>query len=45
MVGKPSGRVDLIIDSIGLVIHGEGRWTRINMVKENVEVGENYILE
>ena len=27
-VGKPRGRVDLVIDSTGLVIHGEGRWTR-----------------
>ena len=27
-VGKPNGRVDLVIDSTGLVIHGEGRWTR-----------------
>ena len=27
-IGKPSGRVDLVIDSTGLVIHGEGRWTR-----------------
>ena len=26
-ISKPSGRVDLIIDSTGLVIHGEGRWT------------------
>ena len=26
--GKPHGRVDLVIDSTGLVIHGEGRWTR-----------------
>ena len=26
--GKPDGRVDLVIDSTGLVIHGEGRWTR-----------------
>ena len=26
-IGKPSGRVDLVIDSTGLVIHGEGRWT------------------
>ena len=26
--GKPNGRVDLVIDSTGLVIHGEGRWTR-----------------
>ena len=26
--GKPDGRVDLIIDSTGLVIHGEGRWIR-----------------
>ena len=24
-VGKPNGRVDLVIDSTGLVIHGEGR--------------------
>ena len=27
-VGQPNGRVDLVIDSTGLVIHGEGRWTR-----------------
>ena len=27
-IGKPSGRVDLVIDSTGLVIHGEGHWTR-----------------
>ena len=27
-IGNPSGRVDLVIDSTGLVIHGEGRWTR-----------------
>ena len=27
-VGKTNGRVDLVIDSTGLVIHGEGRWTR-----------------
>ena len=27
-VGKPRGRVDLVIDSTGLVIHGEGHWTR-----------------
>ncbi len=27
-IGKPNGRVDLVIDSTGLVIHGEGRWTR-----------------
>jgi hypothetical protein len=27
-IGKPRGRVDLVIDSTGLVIHGEGRWTR-----------------
>ena len=27
-VGKSDGRVDLVIDSTGLVIHGEGRWTR-----------------
>ena len=27
-IGKPSGRIDLVIDSTGLVIHGEGRWTR-----------------
>ena len=27
-IGKPSGRVDLVIDSTGGVIHGEGRWTR-----------------
>ena len=26
-IGKPIGRVDLVIDSTGLVIHGEGRWT------------------
>ena len=26
--GKPDGRVDLVIDSTGLVIHGEGRWIR-----------------
>ena len=26
-VGKPRGLVDLVIDSTGLVIHGEGRWT------------------
>ena len=26
--GNPNGRVDLVIDSTGLVIHGEGRWTR-----------------
>ena len=25
--GNPRGRVDLVIDSTGLVIHGEGRWT------------------
>ena len=27
-IGKPSGRVDLIIDSTGLVIHGEDRCIR-----------------
>ena len=27
-IGSPKGRVDLVIDSTGLVIHGEGRWTR-----------------
>ena len=27
-VSKPRGIVELVIDSIGLVIHGEGRWTR-----------------
>ena len=27
-VRKTNGRVDLVIDSTGLVIHGEGRWTR-----------------
>jgi len=27
-VGKTNGRVDLVIDSTGLVIHGEGRWIR-----------------
>ena len=27
-IGKPSGRDDLVIDSTGLVIHGDGRWTR-----------------
>ena len=27
-IGKPSGRVDFIIESTGLVIHGEGRWIR-----------------
>ena len=27
-VGKTNGRVDLVIDSTGLVIHGEARWTR-----------------
>ena len=27
-VGKPNGRVDLVIDSTGFVIHGDGRWTR-----------------
>ena len=27
-VGKQNGRVDLVIDSTGLVIHGEGRWIR-----------------
>ena len=27
-VGNPKGRVDLVIDSTGLVIHGECRWTR-----------------
>ena len=27
-VEKTNGRVDLVIDSTGLVIHGEGRWTR-----------------
>ena len=27
-IGNPKGRVDLVIDSTGLVIHGEGRWTR-----------------
>ena len=27
-IGNPRGRVDLVIDSTGLVIHGEGRWTR-----------------
>ena len=26
--GKPNGRAKLVIDSTGLVIHGEGRWTR-----------------
>ena len=26
--GNPNGRVDLVIDSTGLVIHGEGRWIR-----------------
>ena len=27
-IDKPRGIVDLVIDSTGLVIHGEGRWTR-----------------
>jgi len=27
-IGNPKGKVDLVIDSTGLVIHGEGRWTR-----------------
>ena len=27
-VGKPRGRVDLVIDSNGLFIHGDGRWTK-----------------
>ena len=27
-MGTPSGRIDLVIESTGLVIHGEGRWTR-----------------
>ena len=27
-IGKLSGRIDLVIDSTGLVIHGVGRWTR-----------------
>ena len=27
-VEKPDERVDLVIDSTGFVIHGEGRWTR-----------------
>jgi len=27
-IDRPSRRVDLVIDSTGLVIHGEGRWTR-----------------
>ena len=27
-IDKLSGKVDLVIDSTGLVIHGEGRWTR-----------------
>ena len=42
-IGKPSGRVDLVIDSTGLVIHGEGRWTRDKHGKRNVVGGENYI--
>ena len=32
-VGKPRGRVDLVIDITGLVIHGEGRWIRHKHVK------------
>ena len=28
MFGKPDGQIDLVIDSTGLVIHGEGRWIR-----------------
>ena len=28
MIGNPKGRVHLVIDSTGLVIQGEGRWTR-----------------
>jgi hypothetical protein len=27
-IGKPSGRVDLVIDSTDLIIHEEGRWVR-----------------
>ena len=27
-IDKPSGRVNFVIDSTGLVIHDEGRWTR-----------------
>ena len=27
-IGKPRGRVDLVIDSTGFLIHGEDRWTR-----------------
>ena len=26
-IGKPRGKVDLVIDSTGIVIRGEGRWT------------------
>ena len=43
-IGNPKGRVDLVIDSTGLVIHGEGRHDT-SMEKENVVVGENYISE
>ena len=32
-VGKLRGRVELVIDSTGLVIHGESRWTRRNNSK------------
>ena len=27
-IRKPKGSIDLVIDSTGLIIHGEGRWTR-----------------
>ena len=38
-VGKPNGRVDLVIDSTGLVIHGKVVGHGINMTKENTEDG------
>ena len=34
-IGQPRRRVDLVIDSSGLVTHGEGRWTRHKNVKRN----------
>ena len=33
--GKSNGRVELAIDSTGLVIHGEVRWTLHNHEKRN----------
>ena len=44
-VGHPNGRVDLVIDSTGLVIHGEVVGFGINMENVNGVVGGSYTLE